>query len=89
MGRAEFLWTHAQTERHVLKNRHVAKQRVMLEYKAHLALAHMLVGSVFTVEQHLTAISSFKPCDNTQQGGFSGTGRPQKRQQLAGIDFAG
>jgi hypothetical protein len=44
---------HAQAEGHVVEHGHVAEQRVVLEHEAHLALAHVGVGGVGAVEQHL------------------------------------
>jgi hypothetical protein len=35
------------------RTRHVAEQRVVLEHEAHVALAHVGVGGVGAVEQHL------------------------------------
>ncbi len=72
----------AQAERHVFKDRHVAEQRVMLEHKAHVAVAHVLVGGVFAAEQDVAGVGGFQPGNDAQQRGLAAAGGAQQGHQL-------
>ena len=77
---------HAQAKSDVLKHRHVAKQRVVLEHKADLALAHMHVGRVFAAESDAACVGGFEASNDAQQRGLAATRRTQEGQQLARAD---
>ena len=77
---------HAQAKGHVVKHTHVAKQRVMLKHKAHVALAHVFVGGVCAVEQDVPLVSSFQPGDDAQQRGLAAARGAQQGDKFAGFD---
>jgi hypothetical protein len=81
-GRALAARLHAHAEGHVVEHGHVAKQRVMLEHETHLALAHMGIGGVGAVEQHLPAVGRLQTGDDAQQRRLAAAGRPQQGHQL-------
>ncbi len=72
-----------QAEGHVLEDRHVVEQRVVLEDEADLALAHVRAGRVFAVEQHLPGVGHFEPGHDAQQRRLARTRRPEQRHQFA------
>jgi len=67
----------AQAKGHVFKHRHVAKQRVMLEHKTHLTLAHMHMGGVFAAETNRALVGGFQARDDAQQSGLAAARRAQ------------
>ena len=80
---------HAQAERDVLKHVQVPEQRVMLEGKTGLALAGGNVRHVLAVKQNLRVgrVGKFQTGDDAQQRRLAGTGRPQQRDEFAGLDL--
>ena len=74
---------HAQPEGDVVGHGQVAEQRVLLEYEAHFAAAHVQGGDVALVEQHPAPVRFFQAGDDAQQGGLAGAGRAQQTHQLA------
>jgi hypothetical protein len=85
-GRSHAAWPHTQAKRHVLENRHVPKQGVVLEDEADAALAHVPGGGVLTFEQHTAGSRRFQPGDHTEERGLAGSGRSQQSDELARID---
>ena len=81
--RAAVLGAHAQTERHVLEDGHVAEQRVVLEHEAHVALAHGHVGRVFAIEVDGARVGHFQAGDDAQQRGLARARGAQQGNQLA------
>ena len=79
---AQMLGLDLQAKGHVVKHRHVPEQRVMLKHKAHLALAHMHVGGVFTAEQNTALPWAFQPRNDAQQRGFAAAGGAEQSHQL-------
>src|SRR3954453_6324537 len=59
---------HAQPEGDVLEHPHVAKQRLVLEYEADMALARAAIERVLAVEKNLARIGPFQAGDDPQQG---------------------
>src|SRR5690606_9773476 len=53
-----FTWTNTQTKGDVVKYRHMTEQGIVLEYKANRVLKHVNIGSILTLENHLTASSA-------------------------------
>ena len=76
----------SQTEGDVLKDRHVAKQRVVLKHEADLALTHMHIGGVFTAEVNAAGVRGFQPGNDAQQRGLAAARGPEQRDQFARID---
>ncbi|MNT13424.1 hypothetical protein D3C72_1483940 [compost metagenome] len=77
----------AQAEGHVLEHAHMLEQRVVLEHKAHLALAHMLVRGIAPGQHDLARIGALQAGDDAQQRGLAAAGRPQQRGQLAFVEI--
>jgi hypothetical protein len=73
----------AQAEGDVLEHRHVAEQRVVLEHKAHVALAHMHVGGVFAAEMDAAHVGRLQPGDDAQQRGLAAARGAEQRDQFA------
>src|SRR6185295_14936593 len=74
----------AQAEGDILEHGHVAEQRVVLEHKADVPLAHVLLRSVLAMEQHAARIRHLQPGDDPQQGCLAAARWPEQRDQLAG-----
>ena len=74
---------HAQSESDVLKDRHVAEERVMLEDKADSALGRAVLSRFFTMKENRSIVGRFQAGDDPQQRGLSRSRRPEQRHQLA------
>jgi hypothetical protein len=57
---------YGQAKRNIVEHGHMAEQRVMLEYKAHLAIAGMQTAHVGAVKADVPAGLMLKPGDNAQ-----------------------
>jgi hypothetical protein len=79
------LGLHAQAKCHVLEHAHVAKQRVVLEHKAHVALAHVHVGRVFAAEENVALVGRLQPGNDAQQRGLAAARGAQQGDQFAGL----
>ena len=55
----------------------------MLEHEADLALAHVAVGGVLSIEQDAALVGVFEAGDDPEQRGLAAAGRAQQRDQLA------
>jgi hypothetical protein len=72
-----------QTKRHVLEDRHVAEQGVMLKDEAHPTVPRIAPGRIITVEQHRADVRRLEAGDHAQQRGLAGSRRSEQRNQLA------
>ncbi len=89
-ARAQFARPDSQAESDVLKHRHVAEQRVVLEHETDAPLAGRAVEDIFAVHHHrcrLIAVGRVQAGDDPQQRGLAGAGGPQQRDQLAVFDM--
>src|SRR3990167_5973869 len=77
---------HAQAEGDVVEHRHVAKQGVVLEHEADVAVAHVMAGNVFAMELDAAGVGGFQAGDDTQQAGFAAAGRAEQGHQFAAVD---
>ena len=75
-------WQHRQAKSDIVKHRHMAKQRVMLEHETDFTVPRVQTAHVGTVKANMPAGLMLQPGNNAQQRGFSGTGRPQQRDHL-------
>ena len=87
LGGTQCTRPHTQPECDVFKNAHMSEQRVMLEYKPHLAFLHTGVGGVFVVEKDAPAVGLLQTGDHAQQRCLTRARRAQQRDQFAGLDF--
>ena len=78
---------NAQAEGHILENAHVAEKRVVLEHEPHAPLAHVRIGGVLAMEQHLPRVRPLEARDDPQQRGFARARWPEQREQLARSDL--
>jgi len=79
--------THTEAEGDVLEDAHVSEQRVMLKDEADVALAGMHAGRVVAVKGDRAGVRRLEAGDDTEQRRLAGAGRPEQRQQLAGVDL--
>ena len=82
-ARALLARLHTQAEGDVVEHRHVAKEGVVLEHEADLTLAHMRVGGVLPVEQHVAAVGRLKPGDDAQQRCLATARGAEQRDEFA------
>ena len=73
--------SHPQPEGDVLEHRQVAKQGVMLEDEADLALADMGAGGVLAVQNDPASIRGLQPGDHPQQRRLAAAGGAEQRGQ--------
>ena len=80
---------HPQAEGDVLKDIQVPEQRIVLEGKAGLAFAGGQVRDILAVKQDLSraGVGKFQTGDDAQQRRLAGAGRPEQRDEFAGINF--
>ncbi|MOA58369.1 hypothetical protein D3C78_1827600 [compost metagenome] len=58
----------------------------MLEDQADVALVHRRVRLIAAVDEQAALRRQDQPADHLQQCGLAGARRPEKRQELAGLD---
>ena len=75
-----------QTERDILRNIQVRKQRVALENRVDLTLIRRNVVQTLAVEEHIAGIRLLKAADNAQRGRFAAAGRTEQRHELTALD---
>ena len=77
---------HAQRELDVLRHRHVAEQRVVLEHQADAALARGDVRDVAPVQRDAAVIDPGEAGDGAQQGALAAAAGPEQHEELAVAD---
>ena len=75
--------TDAQAEGHVLEDRHVAEQRVVLEDEADAPVAHAARAEIFTIELHGPRVGRLQAGDDAQQRRLARARRTEQRDQPA------
>jgi hypothetical protein len=78
---------HAQREVEVVRHRHVAEQRVVLEHQADAAFARRQVRDVALVQCHATVVDRREACEGAQQRALAAAGGPEQHEELAGRDL--
>ena len=71
-----------QAKGHVLEYRHVAKQGVVLEHEANVALAHMEIRGILAADDDAATVRLLQPGDDPQQGGLAAAGGAEQGDQL-------
>jgi hypothetical protein len=61
------------------------KKRKILKHHAESAAMRGYPGQVPTVKFDSARVGFFQPRNDTQQGGFPATGRPQKAKKISGL----
>ena len=70
-----------QTERDVLKDRHVRKQRIRLEHRVDGSLVRLERGDVRAAEQNLSFGGVLKPRDKAQRRGLAAARGAEQRKE--------
>ena len=81
-GLAEF-----QTERHVVKHRHMRIQSVVLEHHRDIAVLRSDVVYELVADEELALGDLLKSRDHTKGGGFTATGRSDENDELLVLNF--
>src|SRR6267378_2713516 len=76
-----------ETEGHVLEDRHLPEERVVLEAEAHLALAGAASRGLLAVDEDFTGIGRGQASDDAQQSGLAAAARAEQRHQLTLADL--
>ncbi len=82
LGRSLAAWLDPKAKRHVLEHRHVAKQGVVLEHEADVALAHVQIRGILAADDDVAAVGLLQPGDDPQQSGLAAAGGAEQRHQL-------
>ena len=77
---------HAQRELDVLRHRHVAEQRVVLEHQSHAALAGGDVRDVAPVQRDAPMVDTGEPGDGAQQRALAAAAGAQQHEKLPVTD---
>ena len=83
LGRAAAAGPHRQAEGDVVEHRHVAEQRVMLEYEADIALTQVEAERILLAEENASGGRLVEAGEDAQQRGLAGAGRAEQREKLA------
>ena len=80
---------HAQSESNVLKYRQMPKQGIVLKGKAGFAFVGRQACNVTAMKQdsRIRIVGKFQAADNSEQGRFSGAGRPQEGDEFTGFNL--
>lgn len=73
---------HLKAEGDILRNTHVRKQRVALEYRVDPTLERRQVIDRFAREANLAVADVLEAGDGAQQGGFATAGRAEQGEEL-------
>ena len=76
-----------QTERHVVKHRHMRIQSVVLEHHRDIAVLRSYVVYELVADEELALGDFLKSRDHTKGGGFTATGRSDENDELLVLDF--
>ena len=76
------LGTDPQAKGHVLEDRHVPKEGVMLEHKTDIARANVGVGRILAMKQDTASIRGLQPRDDAQERGLATARGAEQRHQL-------
>ena len=76
----------AQPERHVVLDRHVREQRVVLEDRVDLALVRREAGHVLLAQVHGAAGRLLEPADHAQRRGLAASGGAEQRDEAAPLE---
>ena len=76
-----------QSVRDVLGNRHVRKERVVLEDGVHVPRVRRVVGHVAAGELHRARVGLLEAGDQAERRRLAGAGRPEHREELAPGDL--
>ena len=77
----------AQRELDVVRHRHVAEERVVLEHEADAAILGSEPGDVAAVEEDLAGVDLGEARDHAQERALAAAARPEQHEELAGRDL--
>lgn len=76
-----------QSELHVLPNRQVRENRVILEHHADVALGRIQIVDHLLSKVKRTAFNGIEACDHPQQRRFAAAGRAEEGEKLSLMDI--
>src|SRR5690606_11072267 len=79
--------SHFQPEADIVEHAHMAKERIMLEDEADIAVLHAFERGVLVAEMNGPLGGEIEPRDQAQKRGLARARRPQQRDQLARMDI--
>ena len=74
---------HLEPVAHVLADRHVREEGVVLEDGVHVARVRRLPRDVFAAEGDAAGVRLLEPGDHAQRRRLAGAGRAEQREELA------
>ena len=77
----------AQRELDVVRDAHVAEERVVLEYEADAAVAGRNAGDVAPVQRYAPVVDLDEPGDGAQQRALAAAARAEQNEELALLDL--
>jgi hypothetical protein len=75
---------HIEAVRHVIEDRQMREQRIVLEYESDVAPVGGLRGDILPAEADASGIRHLVARDHPQRGRLAAARRPEERQELAG-----
>ena len=78
---------HLQRERHVVGDRHVRVERVVLEHHRDVAVLGRHVGDVAVADEDLAVVDLLEPREHPQGRGLAAPGRADEDHELAVVDL--
>src|SRR5262249_30007691 len=67
----------------VLRDRHMAEQRVVLEHKPDIALLRRQSGDIAALQQHAPVVDPGQAGDHAQDRALAAAARPQENEEFA------
>jgi hypothetical protein len=80
---------HPQGILHILRDRHVRKQRIALEDSPHVPAVRRDMRDILAGHHHPPEVGCFEAGDCAQDGGLSRTARPENGEELSRRDVEG
>ena len=77
------LGKHAQPERDILCNGHMAKQRIMLEHESYAPVGDTLIRHLDIMKENSSLVGPLQSGQDSQQGRLAATGGPEERNEFS------
>jgi hypothetical protein len=78
---------HLESEGHVLRDRHVRKERVVLEHHAEVAAVWRDLGYAFAADEHVAGGGLLEAGDHAQRRGLAAAARAEQRKKRTARDI--
>jgi hypothetical protein len=76
-----------QAERHVVRDRHVRVERIVLEHHGDVAVLRRHIVDDMVIDGDLAVGDVLQPCDHAQRGRLAATGRSDQHDELVILDL--